>query len=268
MPDSEPVVDLLDSEWKAISQLGSELDDSDWALPSECPGWSVKDLVSHMIGTERSLLGDPEPPPAPPAAHIRNPVGQANEAWVEERRATPGSSVLAEFIQVTRKRAAELRALPPERFEVTGPSPVGNVPYREFMSVRVMDCWVHEQDMRVAGGRPCSYGTEAAAMALARLVSAMPFVVGKRAGAPDGSSVRFALNGGAPQQIDVVVTEGRAALVSTVEPTATLTMDTDDFWRLCCGRVEGQAVLDAGLVALDGDLELGSAVIRSMAFMI
>lgn len=268
MAENEPVVDLLDSQWKAISQLGSELDDRDWALPSECPGWVVKDLVSHMIGTERSLLGDEQPPPVPPADHIHNALGQANEAWVEPRRQVPGAALLSEFIEVTHRRLAELRSMPPERFDVLGPSPVGNVPYREFMAVRVMDCWVHEQDMRVASGRPCSYGTEAADVALARLVSAMPFVVGKKAGAPDGASVRFVLTEGAPQQIDVVVRDGRASLGDAGEPTATLTMDTDAFWRLCCGRVDGDAVLDAALVTLDGDSDLGGRVVRSMAFMI
>ena len=30
-----------------------ELSDTEWALPTECPGWDVKDQLSHLIGIER-----------------------------------------------------------------------------------------------------------------------------------------------------------------------------------------------------------------------
>ena len=139
----EPVVGLLAEEWRAICDLGRELADHEWELPSECPGWSVRDLLSHMVGTESSLLGEPQPPAAPEAPHVRNAIGALNEAWVAARRARPGAEVLAEFRDVTGRRLEELAAFGPERFEEVGPSPVGQVPYREFMAVRVMDCWVH-----------------------------------------------------------------------------------------------------------------------------
>ena len=56
-----------------------------------------------------------------------------NEAWVEARRRVPGNEVLAEFVETTDRRLDALRAMPPERFDVVGWSPVGEVPYREFM---------------------------------------------------------------------------------------------------------------------------------------
>jgi len=137
----EPIVDVLAEEWAAIAEFGATLTDEEWSRPTECPGWQVRDLVSHMIGTERSLLGD-EPPPAleedPP--HVHNAIGASNEAWVRARRHVAGPAVLAEFVEVTGRRLDELRAFPSTRFEEFAPSPVGQVPYREFMSVRVMDC--------------------------------------------------------------------------------------------------------------------------------
>jgi uncharacterized protein (TIGR03083 family) len=269
---SEEIVDVLAEEWVAITELGDGLAPDDWDRSTECPGWSVKDLVSHMIGTERSLLGDPEPPelaePAPP--HVRNGVGAGNERWVAARRARPGADVLAEFGEVTATRLAQLGASPPERFEEAGPSPVGVVPYREFMAVRVMDCWVHEQDIRVAVGCPRRVEGRPAALALDRIASAMPFVVGKRAGAPEGSSVRFEVQGPGGRRLEVVVREGRAGFVDALDapPTATLTMSTDAFWRLGCGRIGAETAFAEGLAAVGGDDALGRAVLGSMAFMI
>ena len=269
VPVEDPVVAILAEEWSAIAELGAELRAGEWDLPSECPGWTVRDLVSHMIGTERSLLGEAAPPaPVERAAHVRNDVGASNEAWVEARRAQPGEDVLGEFRDVTARRLDQLRSLPPERFDRPGPSPVGEVPYREFMHVRVMDCWVHEQDIRVATGRPGRDGGAPAAIAIARMVSALPFVVGKRAGAPEGASVRFELTATAPHHVDVVVRDGRARAEDVESPDAVLVMHGDTFWRLCCGRVSGEAALDAGLVAVRGDEDLGRRVAQSMAFMI
>ena len=265
----EPVVGLLAQEWDAIVALGRELRADEWDLPSACPGWSVRDLLSHMIGTERSLLGDPSPdPPASAAPHVRNDVGERNEAWVASRRTTPGAQLVGEFAEVTARRLADLLSWASARFDELGPSPVGQVPYREFMRVRVMDCWVHEQDMRLATRRPGHREGPVADLAIGRIASAMPFVVGKRVGAPDGSSVRFDLS--PARRLDVVVRGARAQAVDRLDgaPTATLTMDTETFWRLGCGRLSGAAARSAGLVELRNDVELGALVLDAMAIMI
>jgi uncharacterized protein (TIGR03083 family) len=272
MPGTEePVVAILAEEWDAIASLGQELVDAEWDLPSECPVWTVRDVLSHLIGIERVLLGDDPPPPLtelPP--HVENEVGARNEAWVAPRRSRPGRDVLAEFRDVTARRLAQLRAEPASRFDAVGPSPVGDVPYREFMNVRVMDSWVHEQDIRVATGRPGHDSGPAAQLSMDRLCSGMPFVVGKQAGAPEGASVRFGLQGPLSRRIDVVVRDGRAKTVDAVDghPTVSLDMAAEVFWRLTCGRVDGKAAELAGLVEVAGDAALGSRVLDAMAFMI
>jgi uncharacterized protein (TIGR03083 family) len=266
----EPVVDLLEEEWDAIGQLGDVLEVTEWELPSECPGWTVRDVLSHMVGTERSLLGESSPAPLSTPSHVHNEVGARNEGWVASLRTHSGPEVLAVFREVTSRRLAQLRSWPASRFEEVGPSPVGSVPYREFMRVRVMDCWIHEQDLRVATARPGHRDSPAAMLAIDRLRSAMPFVVGKQAGAPDGSSVRFDLRGNPARRFDVVVRGGRATMqdVTESDPTAEVRMDLEVFWRLGCGRVTGVAARGAGLVDFGGDTELAERVVDSMAFMI
>jgi uncharacterized protein (TIGR03083 family) len=267
----EQTVAVLAEEWEAIASLGVQLRPEEWSLPSECPAWTVRDLVAHMIGTERSLLGEPAPPrPAVVAPHVRNEVGASNEAWVDARRTVAGADLVAEFAEVTARRLADLRAWPAERFDEVGPSPVGMVPYREFMAVRVMDCWVHEQDIRFATGRPGHAEGPAATIAMARIASAMPFVVGRRAGAPEGASVRFEVRDPGARRIDVVVRDGRAVVADDLggEPTATLAMDGEAFWRLGCGRISGADARAGGLAEVGGDDALAERVLGSMAFMI
>ena len=271
MSAGEPVVEALAEEWGAIAALGAGLGETEWDLATECPGWTVRDVVAHMVGTERSLLGDPAPAPLPSVpAHVRNELGERNEAWVESLRSGPGKWVLDAFVSATDRRLAEMRSWDESRFAQPGPSPVGIVPYREFMQVRVMDCWVHEQDIRVATARPGHHSGPAARIAIDRLASGLPFVVGKQAAAPEGSIVRFDVSGPLARRVDVGMSEGRARVVAegSAAPTVTLAMDQQTLWRLTGGRMTGADALGQGLVRLSGDRALGERVTRSMGYMV
>ncbi len=275
MPGPEPVessavVALLEEEWKSLATLGEALGESEWDLETGCPGWSVKDQFSHVIGTERMLLGESAPPLGDMPSYVQNLIGELNEPWIAARRTVPGPRVAGELTEVTGRRLAQLRSFPAERFDVIGPSPIGNVPYREFMAVRVMDCWVHEQDVRVATGRSGPRDGPVADLAVDRLLSGVPFVVGKKAVPKEGETVVLEVTGPTPRQVALVVSGGRAVDAGNAPGTcsAGLRMDAEPFWRLTCGRVSAEEALDEYAVELFGeDLDLAARVLASMAFM-
>ena len=273
----EPMIDLLETVWDSIIELGAGLDEDQWKSPSELPGWTVQDNLSHIIGTERMMQGDPTPDNQPARTdHLRNPIGEMNEHWVQHYRALPGAEVLERFRLLSTTRLAELRALPPEALDEVGPTPVGQAPFREFLAVRVMDSWIHEQDMRRALNRPGHLAGPAADHSVARLVTAMPYVVGKKVAAPDGTSVVFTV--ARADQTDpeagpltiVVVVDGRAALAETApdDPSATLDMDLTTFVALATGRADPDAALESGRVEVAGDPALGRQVVQQLSFMV
>ena len=55
---TEPLISMFEDVWGDIVWLCDGLTDEQWALPTDCPGWTVQDHVAHMIGTERMLLGE------------------------------------------------------------------------------------------------------------------------------------------------------------------------------------------------------------------
>jgi hypothetical protein len=66
-----------------------------------------------------------------------------------------------------------------------------------------------------------------------------------------------------------VVRDGRAQTTALEgRPAVVLDMGVEAFWRLACGRVDGQSARLAGLVVVDGDAEIASRVLDAMAFMI
>ena len=264
--------DALEETWDSLAEVTHELSSTEWALPTECPGWDVKDQLSHLIGIERTLQGGAAPAwEGPLGDHVKNDVGAMHEPWIAVRRARPGAEVHAEFVEVTRARLAELRARSEDDWAKVGFSPVGDVPYAVFMDVRVLDCWVHEQDARRALDRPGGDGNRASAISIGRMQDAMPFVVGKKVGCPDGTAVRFELRGKGDdaREFTVAVVEGRAKPVGDdVEPTTTLTMATSAFMRLSCGRATAAQVLAAVQVDVEGDAAVGQRVLDAMNVMI
>jgi uncharacterized protein (TIGR03083 family) len=267
----EAVIGSLREVWASVADACRQLDESQWVLPTDCPGWSVRDQISHLIGVERTLLGDPMPEPvSEERPYVKNPIGALNESWIEVRRDTPGPEVLAEFVDVTDHRLAALRAFPPAKFDEVGWSPIGQVPYREFMGTRVLDSWAHEQDVRRALDRPGGRNGTGERLVLDRCAGAMAYVVGKKVKPPEGSTILFAVSGELGRQVPVMVEGGRARVAPHVptDPTVTLAMDQEAFWRLGFGRATAAEVLAAGQADVVGDVALGHQVLESMSFMI
>ena len=178
---TEPIIDQLATEWASIAALAATFTDDEWELPTALPDWTVRDNLSHVIGVERMLLGDPAPDVD--ISHITrlagDPFAASMESWVEARRTVPGPAVAAEFDEVVERRRAELATLTDDDWSRVGWSPIGEVPYRAFMVVRVFDTWMHEQDMRRAVGRPGHLEGPAVDVAIGHFTTALGFVVGK-----------------------------------------------------------------------------------------
>jgi uncharacterized protein (TIGR03083 family) len=261
----------LAETWEGLADVCDELSPTEWGLPTECPGWDVKDQVSHLIGIERALMGEAAPEwDGPLGPHVQNEFAAANEPWIAVRRPFSGPAVRAEFVEVTTARLAALDALTEEEWARVGWSPAGEVPYAAFMEVRVFDSWVHEQDVRRALARPGGCGNRASALSLGRVQGAMPFVVGKKAACRDGTVVRFDVEGpGADARaFSIAVEGGRARPVGDdVAVTSGLSFSSVDFVRLGCGRASAGEVEAAGGVGLSGDAAVGRRVLGAMNFM-
>ena len=267
---SEESVALLSACWASISELGASLAPAEWDIATDCPGWSVRDNVSHLIAIERRLLGFPNDPPLSEyPAYVKNEIGRFNEDAIAVRRQRPGAEVLEEFNEVTAQRERALAAMSTEEFDKVGWSPIGEVPYRRFMIVRLFDCWVHEQDIRRAVDRPGHLTGPVVDEAMAMHRGSLGFIVGKKAGAPDGSVVAFSVTGPTVANYLVEVRDRRAAVVdgASATATATLTCDTETYNALLGGRWTADDALAQGRLHLDGDLELATAVASSMGYL-
>ena len=261
------LVAALHEQFDALLDLGRELDDEQWSTASECPGWTVKDVYSHIIGTELMLLGRPDDKvEVGDAPHLHNDIGLFNEVSVAIRRDRPGPEVLAELAEVAAERKAALEDMTEDDFDAESFTPAGQDTYGRFMQIRVFDCWIHEQDVREALDLPGHASGTAVDVALDEHTTALGFVIGKKAGATEGQSVRLELTGDTQRTVDVRV-DGRATVVDDLQsPTTTITIPTLLWFRYAAGRRPG----DVGHpdVRIEGDEDLGHRVIANAAYTI
>ncbi len=273
--DSSPaaLIEQLGDVWDTLLSLGAGLSDDEWSRPTSCPGWPVAAHYAHVVGTESMLLGRPEPDAeAGRPDHVRNDIGAFNERWVVALAGEPREAVLERLAEVATARKQALSAMGEGDFVAPSWTPVGEAPYSRFMQIRVFDCWVHEQDVRDAAGRPPREVGPAAEQSFDEMVRALGYLVGKKAAAPDGSSVTIDLTGPVRRRLHVAVAGGRGRVVDALDgpATATLTLSSTAFARVGCGRVEPSAVLGGALggVSLAGDTDLGRRVVTSLPFTI
>ena len=268
---SQDFVDRMETVWRSIAELSADFTQQQWSTPTECPGWSVQDQVSHLVGSECRLLGRPAPEHEPTdTSHVRNDVGRSNEVLVDYRRQFKGADILAEFREVTGERLATLRAMSDDDFVAEADNPLGRGPYTDLLAIRIYDAWVHEQDIRRALNIPGHLSGPVAEHAYGRTEMAMPFVVGRKVKPDDGATVVFDITGEVGGTIALSMADGRAHRMEAApeSPTVRLTMGLTAFNALGTGRWTAGKALADGSVEIAGDRALGERIVVEMNFMI
>jgi uncharacterized protein (TIGR03083 family) len=245
-------IDAFEQTASSMLALGGELGPADWDRPTECPGWSVKDQYSHILGIERYLLGDTDEGDARTVANTAIDV--------EARRGSEPAKILGELRDVIDRRLVALRSGAIDLAEVID-TPFGRaMPYGDFMGSRAFDVWMHEQDVRRAAGRPGNLDGPGADCSRQILAGALPFVIGKRAAAAPGQVVVIETP---EHQWRVEIGDDRRARFrdGEAEPTVRLRMAWETFVRLGGGRVPAT---DAD-VEIAGDTDLAGRVLVGLA---
>ncbi|MGV0791512.1 maleylpyruvate isomerase family mycothiol-dependent enzyme [Mycolicibacterium sp. XJ1819] len=270
--DKPTVLAGLFAVWDDIATLGDGLGHAQWRASTALPGWTVHDVVAHLIGVESMLQGVDTPDADVDVStleHVRNDIGALNERWVRRLQDIGSDELLERFRAVTAERRAALSALPDEEWNAVTMTPAGPDSYGRFMRVRVFDCWMHEHDIRDAVGLPASAEEltgPAAVLSLDEIAASMGFVVGKLGGAPEGARVSIELTGPLQRTINVAVT-GRGQVVDNFggqQPTSTIRLDGLLFTRLAGGRTP----LDHAAITYGGDEAVGRRIVERLNYVI
>ncbi|MEU7021332.1 maleylpyruvate isomerase family mycothiol-dependent enzyme [Streptomyces sp. NPDC046203] len=267
-PSLQNYADAWTHAVETIAELVQPLVEGEWNRATPCPSWSVRDIVSHVIGMETEMLGDPRPIHSLPRDlfHVRTDHARYMEMQVDVRRHHTSPEMTAELEYVLIRRARQLRN------ENRAPDAMVRAPLSAEQTLevayrtRAFDCWVHEQDLRAALGVPGNLDSPGAYVARDFLLEALPDVVAKEAGAPAGSAVVLDVTGPVEFLRTVRVdAQGNGSIDGTpsLGPAVTLAMDWETYVRLACGRVRAAEVPDR--VKIEGDEKLAEAILEHFA---
>jgi uncharacterized protein (TIGR03083 family) len=262
------ITDALAATWSSIEQTIAHRSDREFDAPTACPGWSVRDVVNHITGTELFLAGTPTPPPPTEAwpPYVKNALGEANEAFVVSRRHLSPDQVRRDFHEATRATLARLGSLDAVKWERNSWSPEGQRPLFHLEETRVLDSWIHLQDIRDALLEPADDHGPGEEIVLNRFEAALPYVLAKRVGAPEGTLVRINLNGRLGRSVQLQVRDGRGVAVAGTRdvPDLELTTAVALFWRRAAGRINAEAFLGASATDVRGDRQLARALAQGL----
>ena len=267
MSDQAELAGYVDLWWQAVNDftgLLEELPEEAWSTPTDLAGWDVRACAAHTAHLESVLAGNPEETAdvgEPP--HVTGFMGLYTEIGVVNRRESSPDAIINEIREVTTQRHTALLADPPTDGDAKAEPIFGGVPWtwRTLLRNRPLDVWMHEQDVRRAVGRPGNLDSAPARHTAEYLAESLGYVLGKKVGAPAGTSLVLDMEGSAPRAFEID-DNGRGRPVDpSAEPTVTLRMDRESFIRLAGGR----CAAEPGKVTVEGDQGLGERVLTSLA---
>lgn len=257
-PPAQPPVVAVARQRRRLVELLESLTDEQWAHASRCEGWSVQDVISHLVtvdgfwqlsvgqgaaGAPTRFLAEFDPAATPPLL-------------VEPLRALSPAEVLHRFRDACAGFLSALEGLDDAGWDALAESPAGHVPIRLMSDHALWDCWIHERDIALPLGlTPVVEADEvsaclryAAALSPGFAISTGNDVAGTyavRATTPDGGTDEFVLDvsattvsvrDGATADPDAPVLEGDAVdLVEALSIRAPLPDGTPAEWHRILG---------------------------------
>ncbi|WP_426245616.1 maleylpyruvate isomerase family mycothiol-dependent enzyme [Nocardioides sp. LHG3406-4] len=267
MTDEERLRGYVDVWWQAVNDFTDLLEGlaaDDWGRETDLPGWDVRCIAAHTAHLEAVLAGAPEETvDIGERAHASLIAAYTEQGVVARAQAAP-EDILDEIRESTTARHVALLADPPRDAAARPDILFGALDWSwgTLLRNRVLDIWMHEQDVRRAVDRPGNLHTAPAEHTSVYLAESLGFVVAKRVGAAPGTTVVLEV-AGQPTTAVTVNAKGRGELLTEVptSPDVTISTDRESFILLAGGR----RTPAPGRVTLSGDTGLGQRVLDLMA---
>lgn len=251
-----------------FADLAESLTEEQWSAPSILPGWTNADIVAHVVGIERDLLGQAEPYRElawEQLPHADDLFSRYTELAVAARRGVPQHEVCAELRAAIAARRAFLEKQSTDLGEIVSGPGGWELPRGVVLRMRCFDIWVHEQDIRASITDPGSLDSDAAWVAAGQMLKGLGRVWSREVGAaPDQTAEVIVTGPGVTFQAGLKIDEdGRGKVTSSdqlTEPTTSVTLTWPHFAAASCGRItaEGQSA------AISGDVALGQRLMASL----
>src|ERR1700681_3973043 len=120
---------------RRMESLLADLNEHEWRSKSRCDGWTVQDVVSHLVGVNTFW-----------AASVRAGLdGVAHPAlMVDSMRTCSPREVFDQFVASNNAFLEAVATLDEHGWSTLAETPAGHVPIRLLVHHALWDAWVHE----------------------------------------------------------------------------------------------------------------------------
>ncbi len=151
--NKDEILRAVRAERRATLSLLRSLDRDRFDTATALPGWRVREVVAHLISTDRAAVTGA----ILPAILLKKSTDKV-EAWNERQvpkwANRPVPELLMGLDRWGRRFVRLAAAVPAAAYRPRLPSPWGKGPLGIYIWVRVYDEWIHRQDIRRALGMP------------------------------------------------------------------------------------------------------------------
>jgi uncharacterized protein (TIGR03083 family) len=267
------VTDLFAEERAELIVLLRSLSRDDWAMPSPCPGWSVKDLAAHIAsddlgsvarGRDRHYYA-PFADREPSWEELLAFINRQNDEWAIAMRRLSAAQIIEMLERSGPAVFAHWRSLDPMAIggavSWAGPEPA---PVWMDLAREYTERWAHQQQIRDSVGRVGLKERHFMHPVLDAYVRALPHTF-RDVAAADGTHVRLLIHGDAGGTWSVVRRGERWHLYVDApgEADAAVEIDQEPAWRLF---TKGMTPADARKQAkIAGDDRLANRVLEMVS---
>ncbi len=146
-----PVTNCLIDTLNEIISLAKSLEEIQLSAETDCPGWDVRDNLSHIISIESWLLGNQMTDhKAVDITNTKNELGILNENEVDLRRTHKLNELIDELESVAIPRIKTIQSYTEDELHSKAWTPIGEKTLEDQCMIRLLDCWAHLQDIKNA----------------------------------------------------------------------------------------------------------------------
>ena len=272
------VVDLFPLERQSLLQLLAQLSEEEWYQPTACAGWTVKDIVLHVLGDDIGLLSRKRDAldlftvtkSRPQLASWDDLVAFLNESnavWVQVTRRMSSRLACSLLALMGEELYQYLTTLDP--FALGGPvSWAGPDPAPIWLDIarEYTERWVHQQHIRDAVGRPGFKDRQFFAPVLETFVWALPHTF-REVHANEGTCIYLLVSGEAGGEWSLRREHEAWVLgkIGTERPDASVVLDQEIAWRLFTKGVSKEEALQRA--TLKGNKMLATKVLDTISII-
>ena len=171
--DREVATALAATEYQRFADLLESLEPDHWTLPTNCPGWTVRDMAGHCLGmaqmaaTMREMIGQQSRSARAAKKSGKPLIDELTDLQVRKNAGLSREELIAAYRRTGPRAAASRRRTPGfvRSRKMTDTGPDGNS--QELWEVSYVvdtiltrDPWMHRADIEEATGLPMTLSAE------------------------------------------------------------------------------------------------------------